>query len=193
MELKNRKRVIFWVRIGLILGTIVFIFSWIGGRVSRKVEEKTDGMSVARQGPAPASLGPGDLQILTTDGNFDVSLVGDKISAGLSPKMVAQVRDEMAKETKNESGLGAVIAGAVKSGVASAIGIHVSWDLKTVKEVVYEDGKLKIIDKDGDTHGLSGDSKDNDKGSKEKAVFSKADAERFIAAVNKRKAELGLP
>jgi hypothetical protein len=192
MEIKDRKRVIFWVRIGLILGTIVFVVSWIGGRVVDKVAEKTaEGISVTKQGPDVALLGPGDLQILTTDGNFDVTLVGNKISAGLSPKMIAQVRDEMAKESKDETGFGAVIAGAVKSGVASAIGIHVSWDLANIREVQYKDGKLTIIDRDGDTHGLSGDSKD--KNGKENARFAPEDAERFIAAVNKRKAELGIP
>src|SRR5689334_12983568 len=130
MEIRDRKRVLFFARIGLILGTVVFIFWYIGGRVSSKVRESTNGLSVSTKGPAVASLGPGDLQILTTDGNFDVTLAGAKISAGLSPKMQEQVRTEMQKESdKNESGLGAVIAGAVKSSVASAIGIHVSWDL----------------------------------------------------------------
>ncbi len=191
MEIRDRKRVIFWVRLGLILGTIVFVVSWSVRRVTDKVQEKTEGMSVATQGPSAASLGPGDVQILTTDGNFDVTLTGSSISAGLSPKMQAQVRDEMNKDTKDETGLGAVIAGAVKSGVASAIGIHVSWDLANVKEVQFMDGKLTLIDKDGDTHGLAGDSKRDN--TSDKARFRTADAERFIAAVNKRKAELGIP
>jgi len=192
MEIRDRKRVIFFVRIGLVLATIVFVFTWIGGRVTRKVRQASDGVSVSTKGPATASLGPGDLQILTTDGNFDVTLAGSKISAGLSPKMQEQVRSEMQKESdKEQSGLGAVIAGAVKSSVASAIGIHVSWDLAKVKDVIYEDGKLKIVDTDGDTHGLSGDTKNG--AEKEKAVFAKEDADRFIAAVHARKRELGIP
>lgn len=192
MEIRDRKRVIFFVRIGLILATIVFVFSWIGGRVSRGITKHTEGISVATRGPEAASLGPGDLQILTTDGNFDVTLTGAKISAGLSPKMQEKVRADMQKETdKEQSGLGAVISGAVKSSVASAIGIHVSWDLAKVRDVVYENGTLKIVDIDGDTHGLSGDSKGGN--TREKAVFSKEDADRFIAAVNARKRELGIP
>lgn len=191
MEIRDRKRVIFWVRLGLILGTIVFVVSWSVGRVTDKFQEKTDGMTISKQGPAAAQLGPGDLQILTTDGSVDVTLSGNKISAGLSTKMQEQMRAEMAKEVSKEtSGLGAVIAGAVTSGVASMVGIHVSWDLANVKEVRFKDGPT-LIDKDGDTHGLSEDSK-TDKTS-DKARFSTADAERFIAAVNKRKAELGIP
>ena len=138
-----------------------------------------------------ANLGAGDVQILTTDGNFDVTLSGDRILAGLSDKMVAKVRDEMAKSSGNDSGLGAVIAGAVKSSVASAIGTHISYQLSNLKELRYEDGKLIVVTNDGDTHGLSGDSKDGNR--KEKAVFAKADAQRLIEAVNARKKELGLP
>jgi hypothetical protein len=191
MEIRDRKRVIFWVRIGLILGTIVFIASFIGRRVTAEVRDKTDGMSVSKQGPTVAQLGPGDVQILTTDGNFDVTLQGDKISAGLSPKMQEQVKAGLTKDASKESGLGGIIAGAAKSAVASAIGIHVSWELANIREVRFRDGKLTLIDKDGSTHGLSENNK-NDSG-KEGAKFDPADAERFIAAVNKRKAELGIP
>ena len=186
MEIRDRKRVIFFVRIGLVLATIVFVFSWIGGRVSNKVKDIH-----VQSAPVAANLGAGDVQILTTDGNFDVTLSGDRILAGLSDKMVAKVRDEMAKSSGNDSGLGAVIAGAVKSSVASAIGTHISYQLSNLKELRYEDGKLIVVTNDGDAHGLSGDSKDGN--SKEKAVFAKADAQRLIEAVNARKKELGLP
>jgi hypothetical protein len=188
MDLKNRKRVIFWVRLGLIFGTVVFILSWVGGRVG----EKIDAISVETQAPASASLNPGDVQIITTDGNFDLTLQGDKILAGLSEKMVAKVRDDIAKETdKAQSGLGAVIAGAVKSGVASAIGMHVSYALANVKEIRFRDGRIILVTMDGDTHALAGDSKDAN--TSDKAVFAEADAQRFMEAVSARKKELGLP
>ena len=186
MEIRDRKRVIFFVRIGLVVATVMFVFSWIGGRVSNKVRNVH-----VQQAPVASTLGTGDLQILTTDGNFDVTLAGDKILAGLSPKMVDKVRAEMAKSSGNDSGLGAIIAGAVKSSVASAIGTHISYQLSNLKELRYEDGKLVAVTNDGDTHGLSGDSKDGN--SKQKAVFAKADAERLIEAVNARKKELGIP
>lgn len=187
MDLKNRKRVIFWVRLGLIFGTIVFVTSWLAGRVSNKLSS----VQVQREAPAATALGPGDVSILTADGSMDVILSGDKILVGLSPATVAKVRDELAKETGKETGLGAVIAGAVKSGVASAIGTHVSYPLSNVKEIVYDGRQLKLITKDGDTHGLSGDSKDGNR--KKPQEFEPADAERFIAAVNARKKELGIP
>ena len=184
MEIRDRKRVILFVRLGLILATIVFIFSWIGGRVSNKVRNLN-----VQQAPVASALGQGDVQILTTDGNFDVTLSGDKILAGLSDKMVSKVRAEMAKSDGKDSGLGAVIATAVKSSVASAIGTHIAYPLSNLKELRFEDGKLTVVTNDGDTHGLSGDSKDGN--TKEKAVFAKADADRLIEAVNARKKELG--
>lgn len=187
MELRNRKRVIFFVRLGLIAATIIFVFSWIGGRVSNGLKD----VKVQREAPSASALGPGDVQILTTDGTFDVILTGDKILAGLSPATVAKVRDEMGKQSGNDSGLGAVIAGAVKSSVASAIGMHINYPLSNVKELKFLDGKLTIVTNDGSTHGLSGDSKDGNR--KEKAQFAKADADRLIAAVDARKRELGIP
>lgn len=187
MEIRDRKRVIFFVRIGLIVATVVFVFSWIGGRVSNKLRN----VHVEPSAPAEATLGPGDVQILTTDGNMDATLSGDKILVGLSPVMVAKIRGEMAKSDTKDSGLGAVISDAVKSTVASAIGTHISYPLSNVREIVYDNGQLKLITKDGDTHGLQGDSKSGN--TKRPAEYARADAERFIAAVNARKKELGIP
>jgi hypothetical protein len=190
MEIRDRKRVIFFARIGLILGTIAFIFWYIGGRVSAKASEKFEGMAVQTQGPTPEKLAPGDLQIISTDGNIDVTLQGDKLLAGLSQATVEKVKAEMEKETGKESGLGAVIAGAAKSAVASAIGIHVSYPLANVRELRYVDNTLELVDVKGDTKRL-GDEKTDD--GKKQARFSKEDADRLIAAVNARKRELGIP
>ncbi|HEX7939899.1 MAG TPA: hypothetical protein VF483_13005 [Gemmatimonadaceae bacterium] len=187
MEIQERKRVIFWVRIALVLGTVVFVLSWIGGKVSNGVKK----MHVQRDVPAATALGPGDVQILTTDGQMDATLSGDKILVGLSPAMVAKVKADLEKKTGPDSGLGAVIAGAVKSSVASAIGTHISYNVRDVKEVQYQNGQLKLIMNDGDTHGLQGDSKNGNK--KQPAEYSKDDAARFIDAVNARKRELGIP
>ncbi|MEK7403231.1 MAG: hypothetical protein AABZ80_12820 [Gemmatimonadota bacterium] len=192
MDLRNRKRVILFVRIGLIAATIVFVFSWIVGRVSNQVQDKFRDVGVQTQAPTAKTLLPGDVQILTTDGTFDVTLSGDKILAGLSEATVAKVRDEIAKETdKQQTGLGAVIAGAVKSGVSSAIGMHITYALSDIREIRFDAGRLTVVTKDGSTHGLSGDSKSG--GNKEKALFSEADAMRLIEAVKSRKNELGLP
>jgi len=187
MEIQERKRVIFWIRIALILGTIVFAVSWIGGKVSSGVRK----VHVQRDVPAAAALGPGDVQILTTDGQMDATLSGDKILVGLSPAMVAKIKDEMNKKSGGDSGLGAVIAGAVKSSVASAIGTHISYNVRDVKEIQYKNGQLTLHMNDGDTHGLQGDSKNGNK--KEPAEYSKDDAARFIDAVMARKKELGTP
>ena len=187
MEIQERKRVIFWVRIALVFGAIVWMFSWVGGKVSNKVRN----MHVQRDVPAQAALGPGDVQILTIDGQMDATLSGDKILVGLSPATVAKVKADLAKQSGPDSGLGAVISSAVKSTVASAIGTHISFAVRDVKEIEYKNGQLTLIMNNGDTHGLQGDSKNGNK--KEPAEYSKDDAARFIDAVNARKKELGIP
>lgn len=186
MEIRDRKRVIFWVRLGLIFGTIVFVFSWIGGKVSNKVRNVH-----VQQAPVATTLGPGDVQILTTDGQMDATLSGDKILVGLSPATIAKVKADMAKKSGPDSGLGAVISNAVKSTVASAIGTHISYAIRDVREIEYKNGQLTLIMNDGDTHGLQGDSKDGN--TKRPAEYSKDDAARFIDAVTARKKELGIP
>ena len=59
METRDRKRVIFFVRIGLVVATIAFVFNWIGGKVSNNVKNVH-----VQSAPVVASLGPGDIQIL---------------------------------------------------------------------------------------------------------------------------------
>src|SRR6202008_3251398 len=107
--------------------------------------------------PPPASqLKAGDVQIISTDGNIDITLQGDKLLAGLSPATVAKVKAEMEKEAGNESGLGGVIAGAVKSGVASAIGIHFTIALREVRELRYIEDKrtIELVRNSGETMRL---------------------------------------
>ena len=194
MDLQNRRRVGIMIRILLIMGTFVFIGVWI----SNRVPEGPKNVSVQREAPPVTALGPGDLQIISTDGSVDLILQGDKIMGGLSPAMVAKIRDEMTEATaKDSSGFGGMIAGIVKQGVASAIGTHVTYPVAEVTELYFKDGQLTLKTRSGgDKEQSFGEIKiDDDKGGerKEPARFSTADGDRFVAAFNARKKELGIP
>lgn len=189
MELETRRRVGVLIRVGLILATFVFVGAWFVRRIPKPPEH----VSVQREPPPATALGPGDVQIISTDGSIDLILKGDKIMGGLSPTTIAKVRAEMDKEAgKDSTGFGAMIAGIVKSSVASAIGTHVTYPVGEVTELRFDDGKLVIKTKaGGEKENSFGDIKVDDK--KEPARFSRADGDRFIAAFKARKKELGLP
>jgi hypothetical protein len=186
MELQNRRRVLVLIRIALIFCTFVFVGVWVWRRAPRPPEN----VSVQREAPAAAALGPGDLQIISTDGKVDLILQGDKVMGGLSPATVAKVRAEMEKsKAKDSSGFGGMIAGIVTSSVASAIGTHVTYPVAEITSIRFDDGKLMLkVKSEGNRQISLGD----DKGS-ESTRFSKQDGERFVEAVRARKKELGLP
>ena len=186
MELQNRRRVGILIRIALILGTFVFVGVWM----LRRVPKPPENVSVQREAPTAAALGPGDLQIISTDGKVDLILQGDKIMGGLSPATVAKVRAEMEKsKAKDSSGFGGMIAGIVTSSVASAIGTHVTYPVAELTSIRFDDGKLMLkVKSQGDKQISLGDDKGN-----ESTRFSKEDGERFVAAVVARKKELGIP
>ena len=110
-DLRTRKRIGVLIRIGLIIGTFVFVgWYWVAKRIPRPPEH----VSVQREPPSPTSLGPGDIQIVSTDGSIDLILKGDKIMGGLSPATVAKVRAQIDKGSgKDSTGFGAMIAGMV--------------------------------------------------------------------------------
>lgn len=187
MELQTRRHVGFAIRIALILATFGIIGVWVWSRVPSRGP-----VSVQREAPPVEALGPGDIQIVSIDGKIDAILKGDKIMAGLSPATVAKVRADMEKSSAGDSsGLGGMIGGIVKSSVASAIGTHITYPVSEVKSLTFDGRQLVLVTQAGKTHRLFGD--DKSAGRKEPAAFSKEDAERFIAAVNARKAELRIP
>lgn len=195
VDLVRRRRIGLLIRIGLVFVTFGIVVAWIGGRVSDSTRGlRESNVTVEREAPPASALGPGDIQIFSTDGNVDVILQGDKLMVGLSPQAVAKAKAEMAKNAGNESGLGAVIANAVKSGVASALGTHIAYPLSETKEIRYENNQLVLVTQKGDVHRMEGSVKTDDRSREKKGVeFSREDAERFIAAVNARKRELGIP
>ena len=183
MELETRRWVSRLVQAGLIVLIVLFVGSWFWRRTG--VTRHSDGVRVQREVVAPETLGPGDIQIYNSDSTVDLILKGNQVLAGLSPKMVAKIRGDLDRpSTKDTSGLGGMIAQAVKKTVSSTIGTHVIYPVSEIRDIRYEDGNLIIEKEGGGETRLFEHSKVN-KG--ETRGFPEADARRFIAAVKARR------
>ncbi len=132
---------------------------------------------------APDSLGPGDVRIYNADSAIDLVLVGDKITSGLSQKIIDRVRRETATPTK-DSGIAGAFASFIKSKVAGAIGSRVEYPLADLDDVSYDNGKLVFHWKRGHRHDLFEHSRVNGRETSES--FRPDDAQRFVAAVRAR-------
>lgn len=153
-----------------------------GGRVVTAVS----GVDLERR-DSTQRLGPGDIRIVNEDNAVELTLVGDRITAGLSDQVVNKVRRELDTTGRNESGIGANIANMVKGAVANSIGSRVAFPLSDVKDVRYEDGRLVFEWKK--EHRIFDQSKVNGKRTDES--FRPDDARRFVDAVRARKRQLG--
>ena len=137
----------------------------------------------------PDSLGPGDLRIYNTDSTVDLVLRGQDILAGLSPKMVAQIKAKIDTSTaKDTSGFGAGIASIVKKSVAGAIGTHAVFPISDMRDIRYEDDQIIFEWNDGRKPSIFENANVN--GKKASRSFRAEDAQRFIEAVKARKAEM---
>lgn len=179
MELRERRIVARFVRIGLVGLAVLFVYAFFRDRDGDRVRPRVE------MDAAPAVVaGSADAELFNEDSTVTVFLVGDRISAGLSPKMVEKIRDEMARSAAKEtSGLGATIARAVTEQVADKIDTRVSWDVHDIRDLRYEDGRIIVTWRSGEERDLFGNVKvDGERGNR----FREADAQRFIAAVRAR-------
>ncbi len=170
-------------RFVLVVVAVVFVSRYFRRRVSNSLG--TSHVRVQTESPPTDSLGPGDIRIFDADSAVDLTLVGDKILAGLSPKTIAEVKGEMDKSTGDTSGLGGSISQIVKRSVAGAIGTHAVFPIADIRDIRYEHDQLVIDWADGGKHELFGNTKVN--GNKTSKSFRREDAERFIAAFRARK------
>lgn len=180
MELRQRRVVSRFLRVALVALAVGLAILWLqrrapaGGDVDIQVEA-----------PPIETLGPGDVQIFNEDTTVDLVLRGDRIYAGLSPKIVAKVRTEMAKEKdRDTTGLGGAIAHMVKQQVAEKIGTRVVYDVGTIRDLRYDDPNIVIEWKRGGEQRLFESVKVD--GNRSANRFRREDAERFIAAVKTR-------
>jgi hypothetical protein len=170
------------ISFALVICAIAFAFVWIKHRIPNH-----EHVQVERTAP-PDSLGPGDMRLYNADSSVDVVLMGDKILAGLSAKTVAKIKGSLNDSHSDSTGLGGMISGIVKSSVAGAIGTHAVFPLSAIKDIQYDDGRIRVTWTDGGNHDLFGSTKVNNE--KVSNSFNEADAKRFVAAVRERK---GLP
>jgi hypothetical protein len=173
------------VRFALVVLAIVLV----SGYVRRKFSHETRHVRVEREAPPQDSLGPGDIRIFDADSAVDLTLQGNKILAGLSPKTIAEVKGEIDKSAAGDTtGLGASISQIVKRSVAGAIGTHAVFPLNDIRDIRYENDQIVVDWTDGGKHELFGNSTVN--GRKKSKSFRREDAMRFVEAVRARK---GLP
>jgi hypothetical protein len=152
-------------------------------------DDKTDiPIHVSRapaSGAAPVVMQPGDIRIVTGDNGIDLALIGDSISSGLSEHALQKVRAETDTSAVTGSGFGASIEKMVKGTVQSAIGTRVGFPLSAVQAAKYENGSI-VFEGDGRPQNFFKNSNVGGKNLMES--FSPADAQRFVDAVNARKA-----
>src|SRR5262245_51514412 len=131
-------------------------------------------------------LGPGDVQIATMDSSMELALVGQRIVVRFGERTREQIRRETDTSTVHDSGFGGSIERLVKSTVASALDKQIEYPLSDVREASYENGEIRLETNRGrllertQVHGkpLS-------------RSFAPADAQRFVAAIQARKAGKG--
>jgi hypothetical protein len=185
MELAERRIVARIVRFGLIALAIMLVAGWFLNRVRPDHPVRFE----AEVSSMPA-LGAGDMQLFNEDSTVDLILAGDRITAGLAPRMVTQIREEMARVGEREStGLGGSIARIVTEQVADKIGTRVVYSIRDIEDIRYDDGRLVVDWRSGrDAQPLLGNVKVD--GDRDSNRFSRDEALRFIEAVRARKAAL---
>lgn len=137
--------------------------------------------------PAMQTLAAGDLQIFNEDSTVDVILAGDRLSAGLSPRKLQDIRDRIARSAeKDTAGLGGSISKIVKSTVADKLSLRAVYPLSEIDELRYDDGRILIRYRGGGKGMLLGDDVKIE-GDRDANRFRREDAERLIAAVQARR------
>jgi hypothetical protein len=183
-QLRERRIASRIIRFGLVALAIVIAAGWA---LSKADVRGGTSMRVEGEAPAMETLAAGDVQIFNEDSTVDVILAGDRLSAGLSPQKLAEVRAEIARSTeKDTSGIGGSIAQVVKKTVSDKISLRAVYPLADLRDLRYEDdGRLILEWKNGKETTLLGDNVrvDNDRDSNK---FRRDDAERLIAAVRGR-------
>jgi hypothetical protein len=172
---------------GLVIFAFALAFIWIKNRIHVPTMGKH--VRVESQMP-PETLGPGDMRLYNSDSTVDIVLMGDNILAGLSAKTVAKVKGSLDDSKRDSTGFGGMISSIVRSSVAGAIGTHAVFPLAEVKDIQYQDGRIRVTWTDGGNHDLFGDAKVKVDKEDVSHSFNEADAKRFVAAVRARK---GLP
>ena len=184
MSSTSRRMISGLFRIGLVLLGIFLV-----GRYAFRRIPGRDHVRVRTQEVVLDSLAPGDMRIYNADSSVDLVLKGNEILAGLSPVMVAKIKNQLDTSASHDtSGIGASISQIVKKSVAGAIGTHAAFPLSDIRDIRYEGQQIVFDWKDGGHHQIFGGTKVN--GGRVSNSFRPEDADRFIEAVRARMARL---
>lgn len=129
---------------------------------------------------APTNV-PGALSISTTDRKMTLTLAHDTVSMGLSDSVLADVKQQMAKDT-NDHGLAGAFSGFIKKTVSSALHGRVAYPVQDLKDAKYENGRIDFTYRQPREMKFEDVTVDHDK--KAVAMFAPADAQRFVQAVD---------
>lgn len=188
-ERRRRRFTLRFVQLGLIALSLGIILAFVAAKRS---ESRGPDVTLQTDGPSVALLGPGDARLFNVDTTVELVLRGDKLLAGLSPKVVERVRAEIRDAGPSDpSGIGGAIAKAVKEQVADKIDMHVAYDVRDVQDMRFEDGRVIIEWMSGKNQELFGSIQRSRDGRREDANrFHREEALRFIELVKARQRQL---
>ncbi len=179
MEPSSRRMIGRLIRLGLVVLAFVVVGSWLSSKLHRRSHGDLPSRIVKVD-----SLGPGDVRIVSTDSGVSITLQGDRLLAGLSPRTVARVRAELdSSAARDTGGLGGSIAQIVKKTVSENIDAQMAYSLSSVADMRFEDGYIVLVKTDGQEQRLFGSTKVGD----EKPRFASEDAQRLITAFHQRR------
>ena len=141
------------------------------------------------QASAAEPLGPGDVRVTSVDGAIMLALVGDSVRFQLSDSLRNTVKQQI-DSAADTSGFAAMVTRSVSGIVSSAMGFVVRIPVQDIENIRYENGRIEF-DSKGTHSKFSMNGKGNGKGD-DHAKFSEADGQRFVEAVKRRQAELGV-
>ena len=129
-------------------------------------------------------LGPGDVEIVSTDSALELAIVGDTVIGGLGTKVLNKVRSETDTTDVKGNSFGANIEKMVKQNVADALSHQMLVPVASIGSVTYENGTLRFTSASGANMRVF---ESSSKGERDQTTFSEPDARRFIAAFDARK------
>jgi hypothetical protein len=188
-ERRRRRLTYRFVQLGLIMLSVGIVVAFVAERRAEPKRRDPD-VNITTDIPTVATLGAGDALIFNVDTTVELILRGDKMLAGLSPKMVDRIRSEIRSAgPRDKDGIGAAIATAVKDQVADKIAVHVEYPVRDIDDIVYQDNQIVVHWKTGKEQELF-ESFKKDGRRAEVNHFRREEALRFIELVKARQGQI---
>ncbi|HYD52100.1 MAG TPA: hypothetical protein VEA99_05715 [Gemmatimonadaceae bacterium] len=125
-------------------------------------------------------LGADDARVVSTDGQLELALVGERVLMRMSDQAIARLKQELdTAKAASQAGVGSWIEKRVKGAVQKVMDKQMVMPVSSIADARYEQGEIRIIlqgSKDPISFPGRGEAK-------AKAEFPREDAERFVEAV----------